>query len=76
VTQSIAGNLELVGPEVVMAHRLLKTGAAELVGHGAYALITEAATVRFDVSTEGTVALTESVEHYAPVRAHVYPLRG
>ncbi|MGH2630596.1 MAG: DUF2652 domain-containing protein [Actinomycetota bacterium] len=55
VIQSIAGGQELVGPEVVMAHRLLKTGAAELVGHGAYALITEDAVTRFDVPTDGSV---------------------
>jgi Protein of unknown function (DUF2652) len=43
VTQEIAGKRKLVGPEVVMAHRLLKNNAAELVGHSAYALITAAA---------------------------------
>lgn len=75
VIQSIAGGRELVGPEVVMAHRLLKTGAAALVGHGAYALITEAAASRFDIPIDGAFALEETYEHYSPVRAHVYPLR-
>ena len=32
VLQSIGGGQELVGPDVVMAHRLLKTHAAEVVG--------------------------------------------
>ncbi len=73
--QSIAGGWELVGPEVVMAHRLLKTGAAALVGHEAYALITEAAAARFDVPIEGALPLEETYEHYAPIGAHVYPLR-
>jgi len=75
VVQSIAGGQELVGPEVVLAHRLLKTGAAALVGHGAYALITEVAAVRFDVPTDGTLSLVETYEHYTPIHAHVYPLR-
>jgi len=73
VIQSIAGGQELVGPEVVMAHRLLKTEAAALVGH-AYALITEDAVTRFEVPTEGSVTLVETYEHYSPVRVHVFPL--
>lgn len=75
VMQSIAGRLELVGPEVVMAHRLLKTGAAALVGHGAYALITEVAAARFRIPTDGTFSLTETYEHYPPIHAFVHPLR-
>jgi hypothetical protein len=75
VIQSIAGGQELVGPEVVMAHRLLKTGAAALVGHGAYALISEAAAAQFEFPTDDALFLVESYEHYGPIRAHVYPLR-
>jgi hypothetical protein len=75
VIQPIAGKLELVGPEVVMAHRLLKTGAVALVGHGAYALITQVAAALLDVPTEGTLPLVETYEHYPPIHAHLYPLR-
>jgi hypothetical protein len=75
VIQSIAGSRELVGPEVVMAHRLLKTGAAALAGNGAYVLITEVAAAQFGVPTDGTFSLVETYEHYPPIRAHVYPLR-
>jgi hypothetical protein len=67
---------ELVGPEVVIAHRLLKTGAAELVGHGAFALITGAAAARFAIPTEAAVPIVETYEHYPPISAHVFPLRG
>lgn len=74
VIQSIAGGRELIGPDVVMAHRLLKTGAADLVGHGAYALITDAAAARFDVPTDDALPLTETFEHYPPIRLHVFPL--
>jgi hypothetical protein len=73
VVQSIAGGQELVGPEVVMAHRLLKTSAAALIGHGAYALLTEAAAHRYDVPTEGAFPLVETYEFYQPVQLHVFP---
>lgn len=75
IIQEIAGRPELVGPEVVMAHRLLKTEAAELVGHGAYALLTEAAVRRFDVPTDASIALVATYEHYPPIDTFVFPLR-
>ena len=65
VIQSIAGTQELVGPEVVMAHRLLKTGAAALVGHGAYD-ITEVAAAQFEVPTDDAFPLVENYEHTRP----------
>ncbi len=74
VLQSIGGGRELVGPEVVMAHRLLKNHAAELVGP-AYALITEAAASRLAVPADGAHELTETYEHYPPIAARVYALR-
>ena len=76
VAQSIAGGLELVGPEIVMAHRLLKTEAAALVGHGAYALVTEVAAARFGVPIDGALSLVETYEHYPPIHVHIHPLRG
>ena len=74
VIQSIAGGTELVGPHVVIAHRLLKSGAAALLGHGAYALVTEAAAERLDVPTDGSLPLVETYEHYEPVHARVFEL--
>ena len=75
VIQEIAGHPELVGPEVVMAHRLLKTEAAEIAGTGAYALLTLAAATRFGVPTEAALPLVARYEHYPPIDALVYPLR-
>ena len=75
MTQEIAGTRKLVGPEVVMAHRLLKNNAATLVGHSAYALITAAAAARLGIPTEAAVPIVETYEHYPPIRAHVFPLR-
>lgn len=74
VIQSIAGREELVGSEVVLAHRLLKSGAAEVVGRPAYALITASAARRADLPTAGAVPLTEHVDHYEPIEALVFPL--
>lgn len=76
VVQDIAGRGELVGPEVVMAHRLLKSGAAELVGHTAYALVTDAAAGALDVPPDGSLPLVEAYEHHQPVHANVYALRA
>lgn len=72
VVQSIAGRTELVGPTVIMAHRLLKSGASSVVGHGAYALITESAAQQLEVPTLGATPLVEEIEHYVPIHAHVY----
>ena len=75
VLQQIAGSRELSGPEVVMAHRLLKNGAADLVGHGAYALISEAAVRQLSVSVAGARPTTETYEHYPPISAFAFALR-
>jgi hypothetical protein len=75
VLQDIAGARELVGPEVVIVHRLLKSSAPELVGHGAFALVTQAAAAHADLPVGESLAIVETYEHYAPVEAHVLPLR-
>lgn len=75
VIQEIAGRQELVGPEVVMAHRLLKSGAAQVVGHGTYALISAAAVARFDIPTDAANSLVETYEYYSPINAYVFPLQ-
>jgi hypothetical protein len=75
VIQDIAGRSELVGPEVVMAHRLLKNGAAEILGHGAYALLTVAAVDRFAVPTDGATPMVARYEHYPPIDARIFALR-
>lgn len=76
VIQEIAGRSELVGPEVVMAHRLLKSEATGVVGHGAYALLTRAAVEHYDVPTDGSVPLVAHFDHYEPIDTLVFPLRA
>ncbi len=75
VLQQIAGGRELSGPDVVMAHRLLKNGAADLVGHGAYLLISEAAASQLSVSVAGAIPTTETYEHYPTISAFAFALR-
>lgn len=72
IIQSIAGREEVVRSEVVLAHRLLKSGAADVVGRPAYALITEPAARLVDLPTKGAVPLVEHVDHYEPVEEHVF----
>lgn len=74
VVQPIAGREELLGPEVNIAHRLLKNHAVDLIGVRPYALLTDAALVALGVSAEGMVATTETYEHVPPIPAHVLPL--
>jgi len=54
---------------------LLKNHAAELIGHGAYALITEPAASYLEVPDDGARDLIETYEHYPPIATRVYPLR-
>jgi hypothetical protein len=74
VIQSIAGGAELVGPEVVMAHRLLKNDAVATLGTGAYALLTASAVERFDVPTAGATSMAASYEHYDPIDTFLFRL--
>ena len=50
-----------------MAHRLLKNGAADLLGHGAYLLLTAAAASWLEVPVTGATPMTETYEHYPPI---------
>jgi hypothetical protein len=75
VIQSIAGTAELVGPEVVMAHRLLKNDAAAALGTGAYALLTAPVVERFGVPVDGALPMSAEYEHYEPLGTYLYRLR-
>lgn len=74
VMQEIAGQRELVGPEVVIAHRLLKANAPELAGRTAFALVTNAAAEQLEIPLDDCIQVVESHEHYAPIDAHVFAL--
>jgi uncharacterized protein DUF2652 len=74
VIQSVAGRRELLGPDVTVAHLLLKNHATELVGRSGYALLTEPAAAALAVPLERALPIVERYEHYAPVQAHVLAL--
>jgi hypothetical protein len=76
VIQSIAGRDELVGPEVVVAHRLLKSRAEDAVGQAAFALVTDAAADWLDVPTDGGVPIVEEYEPSPPVSGRAFALGG
>lgn len=74
MTQRILGREELAGPDVIVAHRLLKNHAREVVGALPYALLTDAALRAMEVPDEGMTPLTERYDDLPPVAAHVLPL--
>lgn len=74
VVQATAGNTELMGPSVVMAHRLLKNGAASVIGRDAYALVTGAAAAMLELPLDAAPTITETYEHYSPIDALVMAL--
>jgi hypothetical protein len=74
VVQAIAGRRELMGPDVVLAHRLLKSEASSVMTAGAYILITEAAASMLEVPVGGAATITETYDHYAPITASLIAL--
>jgi hypothetical protein len=74
VVQSIAGRDELVGPEVVIAHRLLKSRAADAVGQTAYVLVTDAAAQLLDIPANGGVTVVETFDPSPPVSCTAFTL--
>jgi class 3 adenylate cyclase len=74
VALSIAGHDELLGPDVTIAHRLLKNHAVEVASTRAYALLTEAAASHWEAPLQEAFLVTEEYEHMAPIRAYVFKL--
>ena len=74
MTQRIVGREELAGPDVIVAHRLLKNHARDLVGARPYALLTDVALVALDVPADEMLAATESYDGIPPIPVHVLAL--
>ena len=75
VVQSIAGHDELLGPDVTMAHLLLKNNVEDLVGHCGYALLTEAAVEQLEVPIDDSTPHTEQFDHYPPIATRIFTLQ-
>ncbi len=74
VAQPIGGREELAGPDVIVAHRLLKNHARELIGARPYAIVTDAALTALEVPTDGMFASEETYDGLPPVAVHVLAL--
>jgi len=74
--QRVAGHEELLGPDVIVAHRLLKNRVVEVTGVEAYALFTQSCVdvMDVDVSALGMGAMSETYEHIGTISAWVHDL--
>jgi hypothetical protein len=74
VVQRIVGREELAGPDVIVAHRLLKNHARDLVGDRPYALLSDATLAALEVPTDGMLGAVETYDGIPPVPVHILPL--
>lgn len=74
VAQTIAGNMELMGPDVTTAHRMLKNDVIARTGWQAYALLSAAAANHLDVSVEDGKDIELEYEHVGPISTLAFPL--
>jgi hypothetical protein len=74
IVQPIAGHQELLGPDVIVTHLLIKNHVTNHIGRSAYVLVTDAAAAHLEVPLEHALAIHERYEHYAAIRAHVLTL--
>ena len=74
--QSMGGRQELSGPDVIIAHRMMKNSVKEKTGVRAYALITQAAVDALDFRAIGDTMTphSEEYEHIGAVPMRVYDL--
>jgi hypothetical protein len=72
--QSIAGHEELLGPDVTMAHLLLKNTVTDVLGRTGYALVTDAAARHLEIPLDGSIPHEEHYQHYTPIESHIFPL--
>jgi hypothetical protein len=77
IHQEVAGGRELTGPDVILAHRLMKNTVTETTGLAGYGLITEAAINATGISgaTEGMTLHTELYEDFGDLTVYVTDLR-
>ena len=76
IVQKVAGRQELLGPDVIVVHRLLKNEVVERLGIPAYALLSQACidATDLDPAALGMVADTETYEKIGDVPAWVHDL--
>jgi len=67
IVQAIGTHVEVLGPDVTVAHRLMKNSAASNVGSPAYLLVTEAAEEALHLQLADGFRFTEQIEGSAAV---------
>jgi len=76
ITYMMRGKEELSGPDVILAHRIMKNRVRENLGLQAYALYTDAALQSMNVPllTESCQVYSDEYEHFGEVRGRAYDL--
>ena len=74
VVHRIANQEELAGPDVIVAHRLLKNHARDLVGSRPYVLLSDTTLAALDIPVVGMLAGTETYDDLPPIGVHVLAL--
>jgi class 3 adenylate cyclase len=72
--QSVGGHVDVLGPDINIAHRLLKNSATSHIGSAAYALFTESAIEALDLPLADAVAFTEAIEGMQSIGVRAIPL--
>jgi hypothetical protein len=72
--QSIGTQVEVLGPDITTAHRLLKNAAASQIGSPAYALFTAAAEAALELRLDDGIRFEEPIEGAQPISAIAIPL--
>ncbi len=67
IVQAIGAHVEILGPDVTVAHRLMKNAAASNLGSSAYLLVTEAAEEALELQLADGFRFTEQIEGSAAV---------
>ena len=76
ILQSVAGQTEVIGSDVNLAHRLMKNHVVEATGWRAYALFTQKCLEHMNVQPVDAHALTENYEHLGDVPTHSLNLQA
>ena len=74
IAQTIAGSVELLGPDVTTAHQMLKNDVVATTGWQAYALLSEAAVSYLGVASEAGTQIDLQDQHVGRMAALVLPL--
>ena len=74
IVQAIGTHVEVLGPDITVAHRLLKNSAASQIGSPAYVLFTEAAEAALDLDLDDGLRFAEPIEGAEPINTVAIPL--